>query len=52
MAIFKDHALQLSELLKVIPAPLFVRIARDTGVDYYAKVLTGKMMFNMLFSPC
>jgi hypothetical protein len=49
MAIFKDHTLQLSELLKVIPEPLFVQIARNTGVDYYAKVLTGKMMFNMLF---
>ncbi|MDR1273479.1 MAG: hypothetical protein LBK12_02920, partial [Odoribacteraceae bacterium] len=49
MAIFKDHTLQLSELLKVIPESLFVQIARNTGVDYYAKVLTGKMMFNMLF---
>ncbi|MDR2681225.1 MAG: IS4 family transposase [Tannerella sp.] len=49
MPLFKNHTLPLSELLKLIPDPLFVQIAKDTGVDYYAKVLTGKMMFNLLF---
>jgi hypothetical protein len=39
----------LSELLKLIPEELFEQLARDTGVDYYAKVLGGKTLFNMLF---
>ncbi|MDR2056911.1 MAG: hypothetical protein LBP83_01245, partial [Dysgonamonadaceae bacterium] len=49
MAIFKKHSLPLSELLKLIPEDIFVEIARDTHVDYYAKALKGKMIFNMLF---
>jgi hypothetical protein len=49
MAIFKQHSLQLSKLLHLIPDDLFVEIIRDTKVDYYAKALKGKMLFNMLF---
>lgn len=49
MAVFKKHSLQLSELLKLIPEEIFEQTARDTQVDYYAKVLKGKMIFNMLF---
>ncbi|GHT07549.1 hypothetical protein AGMMS49525_16710 [Bacteroidia bacterium] len=49
MAKFTKHSLQLSELLRLIPEEIFVEIARDTQVDYYAKVLKGKMLFNMLF---
>jgi hypothetical protein len=49
MALFKKHTLQLSKLLQLIPEEIFLQIAEDTNVDYYSKVLTGKLMFNLLF---
>jgi len=48
MAIFKNHKLQLAALLKVIPEELFVSIAQHTHVDYYSKVLHGKLLFYLL----
>jgi hypothetical protein len=39
MAVFEEHKTQLVELLKLIPEELFSKIAIETGVDYYAKVL-------------
>ena len=49
MAIFKNHKVQLSQLLKIIPDELFSQIAIVTKVDYYAKVLKGKVLFYLLF---
>ena len=48
MAIFGNHKLQLAELFKVIPEELFVSISKDTNVDYYSKVLNGKLLFYLL----
>lgn len=49
MALFKNHTLPLNKLLSLIPAELFIQIAQKTNVDYYAKVLSGKLLFNLLF---
>jgi len=48
MAVFKDHKLKLSELFKVIPEEIFVAIAENTNVDYYAKSLNGKLLYYLL----
>jgi len=48
MAIFKNHKLKLAELFKVIPEELFASISKDTNVDYYSKVLNGKLLFYLL----
>jgi hypothetical protein len=48
MAIFANHKLKLAELFKVIPEELFASIAKETQVDYYSKVLTGKLLFYLL----
>jgi len=48
MAIFHNHKLRLAELFKVIPEALFAQIAKDTNVDYYCKVLNGKLLFYLL----
>ena len=48
MAIFTNHKLQLAELFKVIPEELFEAISRDTNVDFYSKVLNGKLLFYLL----
>jgi hypothetical protein len=48
MAIFTDHKVQLTQLLKIIPEDLFEQLALDTKVDYYAKALHGKMLFYLL----
>jgi len=48
MAIFTNHRLQLVELFKVIPEELFSSLAQDTQVDYYSKVLKGKLLFYLL----
>jgi len=48
MAIFTKHKLKLAELFKVIPEEIFVSIAQDTQVDYYSKVLRGKLLFYLL----
>jgi hypothetical protein len=47
MAIFRDHKLKLAESFKVIPEELFVLISQDTHVDYYSKVLKGKLLFYL-----
>ncbi|GHV35676.1 hypothetical protein FACS1894178_5770 [Bacteroidia bacterium] len=49
MALFKNHTLPLNKLLALIPQELFAQISQATNVDYYAKVLSGKLMFNLLF---
>jgi len=48
MAIFTNHKLQLAELFKLIPEELFEAISRDTNVDFYSKVLNGKLLFYLL----
>jgi len=48
MAIFTNHKVELAELFGVIPEELFAKIARDTQVDYYTKVLYGKVLFYLL----
>ena len=48
MAIFHNHKLRLAELFKAIPEELFAQIARNTNVDYYCKVLNGKLLFYLL----
>jgi hypothetical protein len=48
MAIFKNHKIDLSTLIKVIPEELFTQLSIDTQVDYYAKVLYGKVLFYLL----
>ena len=48
MALFLKHKLQLAELFKVIPEEFFSSIARNTQVDYYSKVLHGKLLFYLL----
>jgi hypothetical protein len=48
MAVFKTHKLPLAGLLQVIPEELFVSLAEETGVDYYAKALRGKLLFYLL----
>jgi hypothetical protein len=42
------HTISLSAILKLLPEEEFTRIALETGVDHYTKVLTGKLMFKML----
>jgi hypothetical protein len=48
MALFSNHKVTLGELLKFIPEEEFCRIAQSTGVDYYSKVLSGKVLFYLL----
>jgi hypothetical protein len=48
MALFTNHKLQLVELFKVIPQELFSSLSKATKVDYYCKVLTGKLLFYLL----
>jgi hypothetical protein len=48
MAMFSNHKVTLGELLKFIPEELFCSIAQSTGVDYYSKVLSGKVLFYLL----
>jgi FOG: Transposase and inactivated derivatives len=48
MAIFSKHKLELSALLREIPDKLLRELSSNTRVDYYSKVLTGKLMFYLL----
>jgi len=43
-----NHKISLNEFLKEIPDDDIVKIAQDTKVDYCTKVLSGKLMFNLL----
>jgi hypothetical protein len=47
MALF-DHKINLKELIKEIPDKELVRLSEKTNVDYYTKVLNGKLMFYLL----
>ena len=48
MSIFKSHKVSACDLLDFIPDELMSRLAESTEVDYYAKVLQGKKLFNLL----
>ncbi len=45
---FKDHKIQVNQLLNVIPESLLANLSTSTKVDYYTKVLHGKKMFYLL----
>jgi hypothetical protein len=47
MSIFKQKV-SVSEILREIPEVEIARLASETRVDHYTKVLTGKLMFNLL----
>lgn len=48
MPLFKDHKVEVSQLLGVIPEGLLTNLALTTKVDYYSKVLHGKKLFYLL----
>lgn len=48
MSLFKDHKVSIQKILELIPENLLGRLAKDTKVDYCAKVLYGERMFNLL----
>lgn len=45
---FKEHRIQVNQLLNVIPESLLANLSTTTKVDHYAKVLHGKKMFYLL----
>jgi hypothetical protein len=45
---FKDHKVNIAELLGVIPDEMLSHLSGKTGVDYYSKVLQGKKLFYLL----
>ena len=49
MAIFSKHKLNLVELIREIPEIELVRLSVKSKVDYCSKVLSGKLMFYLLF---
>ena len=40
--------LHAPEMVRMIPDEELSRLARETHVDYYSKVLSGERMFNLL----
>lgn len=48
MPIFKDHKIQISDLLGVIPEALLSNLSQTTKVDHYSKVLHGRKLFYLL----
>lgn len=48
MAIFRDHKIGVAELLSVIPDSHLSKLAKETNVDYCAKVLHGRTLFYLL----
>lgn len=48
MSLFKDHKISIQKILEIIPENLLSRLAKDTKVDYCAKVLHGERIFNLL----
>jgi hypothetical protein len=48
MPLFKDHKVTIQKILELIPENLLSRLAKDTKVDYCAKVLYGERIFNLL----
>lgn len=45
---FKDHKIQVNQLLNIIPESLLANLSSTTKVDHYIKVLHGKKMFYLL----
>ncbi|SBW01692.1 transposase [uncultured Dysgonomonas sp.] len=45
---FKDHKVDINQLLAVIPEALLSHLSENTKVDHYSKVLHGKKMFYLL----
>lgn len=45
---FKDHKVNIQQILSIIPDGLISRLAINTKVDYCAKVLQGERLFNLL----
>ena len=48
MAIFSKHKVKLTDLLRKIPEAELTRLSTQTNVDYFTKVLFGKLMFYLL----
>ena len=48
MGIFKEHKVGLVELIREIPEAELTRLSQKTNVDYYTKVLSGKLVFYLL----
>ncbi|MCL1689425.1 IS4 family transposase [Elizabethkingia anophelis] len=48
MANFKNHNINVKDLLGFIPEALLSNLSLNTQIDYYAKVLHGKKMFYLL----
>lgn len=48
MSTFKDHKVDIKQLLGVIPEALLSRLSESTKVDHYSKVLHGKKIFCLL----
>jgi hypothetical protein len=48
MAIFKDHNINVKQLLGYIPEALIANLSLTTKIDHYAKVLHGNKMFYLL----
>ena len=47
MALF-NHKIRLIDIIREIPDAELSRLAKETHVDYYSKVLNGKLMFYLL----
>ena len=43
-----DIKYRAPELVRIIPDEVLSRLATDTKVDYYSKVLSGERMFHLL----
>jgi hypothetical protein len=48
MAIFKDHNINVKQLLGFIPEALIANLSLTTKIDHYAKVLHGNKLFYLL----
>lgn len=48
MAIFKDHQVNVKQLLGFIPEALIANLSLTTKIDHYAKVLHGNKLFYLL----
>jgi hypothetical protein len=48
MAIFKEHKIDIKQLLGVIPETLLSHLSANTKIDYYSKTLQGRKMFYLL----
>lgn len=46
--VFKDHKVNIQQVLSLIPEGLISKLAIDTKVDYCAKCLQGERIFNLL----